>query len=105
MTEHSASDRIKSQRMSCRNHNMLTHCHVSDVQVGPETCATAKAEQKNKVASGAVTRRKDISPPQFSTCGSCGPCRWGSGGTRRTVHGAQIHLSDEFIGAHCVVLL
>jgi hypothetical protein len=66
MPKHNASDQIKAkgiERMYCRNHGMRTHCHDADLQLGAETWAIAKAEKKIKVkeASGAATRRRDIS--------------------------------------------
>jgi hypothetical protein len=40
---------------------MHTQSHVAKVQFAAETWATAKAEKKNKDASGAAARRKNIS--------------------------------------------
>jgi hypothetical protein len=76
MTEHNASDQIKPNKAKeCRNHDMLTHFHVDEVQLGAEILAKANKKKKNE-ASGAATRGRDISCPT--------PLRnVASGGTRR----------------------
>ena len=63
MSERNISDQTKAQRGYGRNHDMHTHSYVARVQFGAETWASAKAEKKNKDASGAATRKRDISCP------------------------------------------
>jgi hypothetical protein len=60
MSEHNSLDQIKAKECVVGS-TIHTHCHVAEVQFGAETWAIEKAEKKHKEASGAMTRKRNIS--------------------------------------------
>ena len=82
--------------MYSRKHDIHVHTQNHDVetQFGAFTWAKAKAEKKNKDASGTATRRRNISCLTALRAGA-------DQGRDETGNGVQIHCFEGLIGAPC----